>query len=122
ALELITARIGARAASIEMVADGALRPVGVVGVLHRGAPDRTALAVLTGGQPVRALELAEGGAEDSDIAAPIVDAVGAVRGVVAARGVPGGGSGLAALRDLAVIADWAAPALCAAPAPDTEGN
>jgi hypothetical protein len=39
--------------------------------------------------------------------------VGAVRGVVAARGVPGGGSTMAALRDLSVIADWAAPALCA---------
>jgi len=124
ALELITARIGARAASIEMsTADGVLRPLAVVGIWNRDASDRTALTVLSGGQPARALELAEGGPNDSDIAAPIIDAVGAVRGVVAARGVPGGGSGLAALRDLAVIADWAAPALCAAPEQaDTEGN
>ena len=49
---------------------------------------------------MRALELAEGGPSDSDIAAPIIDASGVVRGVVAARGVPGGGSSMAALRDL----------------------
>ena len=136
-LELITARIGARAASIEMssgigtetlaelsgrdaptgatAAGSPLRPLAVFGVWNREAPDRTALAALSGRQPVRAVELAEGGPADSDIAAPIVDASGAVRGVVAARGVPGGGSSMAALRDLSVIAEWAAPALCALP-------
>jgi len=115
ALELITARLGARAASVEMSVDGELRPLAVIGIWNREAPDRTALAVLAGGKPVRALELAEGGPNDSDIAAPIVDGGGTVRGVLAARGVPGGGSSLAALRDLAVIADWAAPVLCGAP-------
>ena len=115
ALELISARIGARAASIDMWVDGELRPLAVIGIWNRDAADRTALAVLSGGKPVRALELAEGGPNDSDIAAPIIDAGGSVRGVVAARGVPGGGSSLAALRDLAVIADWAAPVLCGAP-------
>jgi len=125
-LELITARIGARAASIEMRADGdaapgdappgdALRPLAVVGVWTREAPDRTAQAAMSGGQPMRAVELSEGGPGDSDIAAPIVDALGAVRGVVAARGVPGGGASMAALRDLSVIAGWATPALCASP-------
>jgi hypothetical protein len=112
ALELITARIGARAASVQMSDGGALRPLAVVGIWNHGAPDRTALAVLGGGQPMRALELAEGGPGDSDIAAPIVDGLGGVRGIVAARGVPGGGSSMAALRDLAVIADWASPVLC----------
>lgn len=125
-LELITARIGARAASIEMRVDGesgagdapaadALRPLAVFGVWNREAPDRTAQAAMSGGQPMRAVELSEGGPADSDIAAPIVDALGAVRGVVAARGVPGGGSSMAALRDLSVITDWAAPTLCASP-------
>jgi hypothetical protein len=120
-LELITARIGARAASIEMRVDGepgeaqpaeALRQLAVFGVWNREAPDRTAQAAMSGGQPMRAVELSEGGPADSDIAAPIIDAVGAVRGVVAARGVPGGGASMAALRDLSVITDWAAPALC----------
>jgi hypothetical protein len=74
-------------------------------------------------QPARALELAEGGPDDSDIAAPIRDRAGVVRGVLAARGVPGGGSSMAALRDLAVIADWASPALCEPqPAARDEGD
>jgi hypothetical protein len=135
-LELITARIGARAASIEISAEttaamagegsagesagalaagGPMRPLAVVGVWNREAPDRTALAAISGGQPMRAVELSEGGPTDSDIAAPIVDSSGVVRGVVAARGVPGGGASMAALRDLSVIADWAGPAICALP-------
>jgi len=134
-LELITARIGARAASIEMyetsaemAAEGSagesagepakgsrLRPLAVVGVWNGEAFDRTARAAMSGGQPMRAVELSEGGPTDSDIAAPIVDSSGVVRGVVAARGVPVGGASMAALRDLSVIADWAGPALCALP-------
>jgi len=114
ALELIAARIGARAASIEMMDGGDLRPLAVTGIWNHGAPDRTAHVVLVSAQPARALELPDGGPDDSDIAAPIKDASGRVRGVVAARGVPGGGSSMAALRDLAVIADWAAPVLCGA--------
>jgi hypothetical protein len=133
-LELVTARIGARAASIEMSAElpaersdgestgdrgmgGPLRPLAVVGVWNTEAPDRTALAAMSGRQPMRAVELSDGGPTDSDIAAPILDASGVVRGVVAARGVPGGGASMAALRDLSVIAEWAAPTLCAL-APD----
>jgi hypothetical protein len=84
----------------------------VIGIWNREAPDRTALAALESRQPMRALELAEGGPGDSDIAAPIIDAAGEARGVVAARGVPGGGSSMAALRDLAVIAQWASPVIC----------
>ena len=76
-------------------------PLAVVGVWNREAPDRTALGRVDERQPVRALELAEGGPHDSDIAAPITDATGEIRGVVAARGVPGGGASMAALRDLA---------------------
>src|SRR4029079_10609618 len=115
ALELIAARVGARAASIAISVDAQLQPLAVFGVWNRNGPDRTALAALSTRQPARALELADGGPDDSDIAAPIADPAGGVRGVVAARGVPGGGSSMAALRDLAVIADWAAPALCAEP-------
>jgi hypothetical protein len=112
ALELIGARIGARAASVQMATGEALAPLAVVGIWNQDAPDRTALAALRAGQPMRALELPEGGPADSDIAAPISDAAGVVRGVVAARGVPGGGASMAALRDLSVIADWAAAAIC----------
>jgi hypothetical protein len=127
ALELIGARIGARAASIEMVAGdtpaaGELRQLAVVGIWNRESADRTVLAALASGQPTRALELAEGGPSDSDIAAPILDGSGVVRGVVAARGVPGGGSSMAALRDLSVIAAWAAPALCVRPQARDEVN
>ena len=71
---------------------GELRSAGRDRDLEPEAPDRTALAALRAGQPVRALELSEGGPHDSDIAAPITDATGEVRGVVAARGVPGGGA------------------------------
>ncbi len=95
-----------------MLAGGELVPLAVIGIWNREAPDRTALAALRAGQPMRALELAEGGPHDSDIAAPITDATGEVRGVVAARGVPGGGASMAALRDLSVIADWASLAIC----------
>ena len=76
ALELIAARIGARAASVEMLAGGELVPLAVIGIWNREAPDRTALAALERAQPMRALELAEGGPHDSDIAAPITDATG----------------------------------------------
>jgi hypothetical protein len=113
ALELMAARIGARAGAVEMLlSDGGLRPLAEIGVWNRGGPDRTARAAINERQPVRGLELADGGPDDSDIAAPITDATGTVRGVIAARGVPGGGSSMAALRDLSVIADWASPALC----------
>lgn len=118
ALELVAARVGARAASVEMLRAGALRPFAEIGIWGREAPDRTARAALSGGQPVRALELSEGGPGDSDMAAPIMDAAGTVRGVLAARGVPGGGASMAALRDLAVIADWASFTLCDAQPPD----
>jgi len=114
ALELIGARIGARAASVEIIAGGELLPLAVIGIWNREAPDHTALAALRAGQPMRALELAEGGPHDSDIAAPITDSTGEIRGIVAARGVPGGGASMAALRDLSVIADWAALAICGA--------
>ena len=126
ALELIGARIGARAASVDIVAGGELVPLAVIGIWNREAPDHTALAALRAGQPMRALELSEGGPHDSDIAAPITDATGAIRGVVAARGVPGGGASMAALRDLSVIADWAALAICdtgpRSEAAETEGE
>ena len=121
ALELIGARLGARAASVEMRVRGELVPLAVIGIWNREAPDRTALGALRAGQPMRALELSEGGPHDSDIAAPITDATGEIRGVVAARGVPGGGASMAALRDLSVIADWASLAICDA-GPEAEAE
>jgi len=122
ALELIAARIGARAGSVDMLVGGELRPLAELGVWNRGAPDRTARAAMNERQPVRGLELAEGGPDDSDIAAPITDGSGTVRGVIAARGVPGGGSSMAALRDLAVIAIWASPALCGGARSDAQSD
>src|SRR3954453_20576299 len=62
ALELVVARIGARAASVEMLSGGELRQLAVVGIWNRGAPDNTALSAVRSRQPVRAVELTSGAA------------------------------------------------------------
>ena len=81
------------------------------GIWNPEGTDGTALAALRTGRATRALDLRDGGAADSDVAAPVMDATGAVRGVLVARGLPGGGVGATAVRDLGVIADWLAPLL-----------
>jgi hypothetical protein len=133
ALELATARLGARAGAVQMLptaADGAeperapqaLVPVAAAGVWDwsaAGEGDRTVAAALGSGRPVRAIELPTAGPTDSDLAAPIVverssDSPGIVVGAIALRGVPRGGADMAALRDLSVIAEWVAGAFAAA--------
>ena len=116
ALELVIIRLGARAAAVEMLAPGdngtpELATTSSRGIWNPEGTDRTALAALRTGRATRALDLRDGGAADSDVAAPVMDATGAVRGVLVARGLPGGGVGATAVRDLGVIADWLAPVL-----------
>jgi hypothetical protein len=134
ALELATARLGARAAAVLLVdvgghgrgdaGDETLAPFAVAGVWSPDGravavdADGTVAAALRSRAPTRAMDLASGGPNDSDLAAPILepsgDGSGAVRGVLAVRGVPRGGVSVAALRDLAVIAEWSAGALARA--------
>ena len=116
ALELVIIRLGARAAAVQMLApadDGApeLMTTSSRGIWNPDGSDGTAAAALRTGRATRALDLRDGGASDSDVAAPVMDATGAVRGVLVARGLPGGGVGATAVRDLGVIADWLAPVL-----------
>lgn len=130
ALELATTRLGARAAAVLLVeapAHGApevLVPFAMAGVWSPdgeatpGAADGTVVAALQTRRPTRAMDLPSGGPGDSDLAAPIIEASGegahAPRGVLAVRGVPRGGAGVAALRDLAIIAEWSWRALARA--------
>ncbi len=116
ALELVIIRLGARAAAVQMLApadNGApeLMTTSSRGIWNPDGTDGTAAAALRTGRATRALDLRDGGASDSDVAAPVMDATGAVRGVLVARGLPGGGVGATAVRDLGVIADWLAPVL-----------
>jgi hypothetical protein len=102
-----------------------LLPIAAAGVWDWSAApegDGTVAAALGSGRPVRAIELPTAGPTDSDLAAPIVvgrssDGPGVVVGVIALRGVPRGGADMAALRDLAVIAEWVAGAFAAAREP-----
>lgn len=113
ALALIVARLGARAAAVEIASSDA-RPLSTLasaGAWHAAggsdAPDATAAEALRTGQPVRAVDMTGAGPTDSDLAAPIV-VDGLAAGVLVVRGVSR--MGAAALRDLAVVAEWLAPA------------
>jgi hypothetical protein len=113
ALSLVIARLGARAAAVEAPSSDArpLATIAAAGAWHAAAapdaPDATAAEALRSGQPVRAVDLAGAGPADSDLAAPIV-LDGVTVGVLVVRGVSR--MGAAALRDLAVVAEWLAPA------------
>jgi len=113
ALLLVVARLGARAAAVLVPASGgrSLATIAAAGAWHAAAagdaPDATAAEALRSGQPVRAVELTGAGPADSDLAAPIVPD-GVAVGVLVVRGVSR--MGAAALRDLAVVAEWIAPA------------
>jgi hypothetical protein len=81
--------------------------------------DRTVAAALRLRRPARALDLTDGTADDSDLAAPILageqwrpDEVRLV-GLIVLRGVPQGGASAAALHDLALIAGWSARSVAA---------
>ena len=116
ALELVITRLGARAAAVQMLTppdNGTpeLATMSSRGIWNPEGTDGTAAAALRTGRATRALDLRDGSASDSDVAAPVMDASGAVVGVLVARGLPGGGVGATAVRDLGVIADWLAPVL-----------
>jgi hypothetical protein len=119
ALDLVVARLGARAAVVQVLGAEGLAPLASAGVWSPGgvaggpgvADDHTAAAVVRTHRPVRAVDLPEGGPSDSDLAAPILDERGDLVGVLAVRGVPLGGASAAALRDLAIVAAWSARAI-----------
>lgn len=121
ALDLAMARVGARAAVVQIVGSRGMTPLASAGVWapdgssgSGAGTDRTAAAALATRRPTRAVDLPEGGPGDSDLAAPIVDAGGRILGVLAVRGVPHGGASAAALRDVAIIAEWSGRSLVAA--------
>jgi polysaccharide biosynthesis protein PelD len=127
ALDLVMARLGARAAVVEMLGKDGLSPLASAGVWAPGgtsseageappgaAGDRTVAAAMRARQAIRAVDLQDGGPADSDLAAPIIDPRGELVGVLAVRGVPQGGVSPGALRDVAIIAAWMAAAVSGA--------
>ena len=114
ALALAMARGGARGGSVQVVDEhGALRTL-----ISRGTTaalrDQTAGAARERGAVVSADEVAGVRAEDSDLAAPLLDGDGEVVGVLALRELPYTELGAAARADLNVVARWVAPALAPA--------
>jgi len=122
ALDLATARLGARLGWVA-IADGerltSVASTGPWAPLPSPRSDRTVATALHLGRPARGLDLSDGTADDSDLAAPIlmgdqgrVDHVRVI-GLIVLRGVPQGGASAAALHDLALIAGWSARAVAA---------
>ena len=126
ALALVVARLGARAGAVQIAATpgakdgkdssstGAMTIVATTGAWAAPGPgesDATVVEALRSGEPVRAIDLPGAGAGDSDLAAPIVVGDDTV-GVLTVRGVARVGA--AALRDLAVVAEWLATAFARA--------
>jgi hypothetical protein len=117
ALDLASARLGARLGWVAIADGERLMPVASTGPwapLPQPRADRTVAAALRLRRPARALDLSDGTAGDSDLAAPILTGEGGdVVGVIVLRGVPQGGASAAALHDLSLIAGWSARALSA---------
>jgi hypothetical protein len=117
ALELAMSRIGARAGTAQMVHRDGLRVVASIGTwTPDGAGldlsrDQTVALALSNARPSRAFDLNQVSPADSDLAVPIIDKAGAVKGILALRGVPNGGSGVAALHDLVLVAAWCGKSL-----------
>jgi hypothetical protein len=116
ALALVIARLGARAGAVQTTAatEGALILVATTGAWAAPGPgdsDATVIEALRNGAPVRAVDLPGAGPGDSDLAAPIILGDDTI-GVLAVRGVARVGA--AALRDLAVVAEWLATAFARA--------
>jgi len=126
ALALVVARLGARAGAVQIAATpgakdgkdssstGAMTIVATTGAWAAPGPgesDATVVEALRSGEPVRAIDLPGAGAGDSDLAAPIIVGDDTV-GVLTVRGVARVGA--AALRDLAVVAEWLATAFARA--------
>jgi hypothetical protein len=115
ALTLVVARLGARAGAVEARAGEALTLLATTGAwdaaVSAGGTDETVAEALRTGEPIRAIDLAGAGPDDSDLAAPIIVGTETV-GVLAVRGVARVGA--AALRDLTVVAEWLATAFARA--------
>ncbi len=117
ALDLATARLGARLGWVA-IADGerltSVASTGPWAPLPSPRGDRTVAAALRLRRPARALDLSDGTAGDSDLAAPVLAGdEGRLVGLIILRGVPQGGASAAALHDLALIASWCARSLAA---------
>jgi hypothetical protein len=117
ALDLATARLGARLGWVAMADGERLTPVASTGPwapLPLPRSDRTVAAALRLRRPSRALDLSDGTADDSDLAAPILlGEDGRLIGLIVLRGVPQGGASAAALHDLSLIAGWSARSVAA---------
>ena len=123
ALELCALRSGAAAGIVQRWDGVSLRPL-----VWRGQwspsqrrprdihSDVVAAAAVAQRRAVPAFEIPGAGTEDSDVAVPILGAQGQVLGVIALRGVSPAHLREADLRDVALIAQWLAPALNQAPA------
>jgi hypothetical protein len=114
ALALAMARTGARGGFVQLLEDGRLRSVCSRGIwsADRVAPpavfrDLVAVAALERARPVAAHELAQVSADDSDLAAPLVDSRGVAVGVLALRGLSYHSLLPGARAELATVARWA---------------
>jgi hypothetical protein len=114
ALALAMARTGARGGFVQMFEDGRLRTVCSRGIwsAERLAPpalfrDVVAVAALERARPVAAHELARASADDSDLAAPLIDSRGVAVGVLALRGLSYPVLVPEAREDLAAVGRWA---------------
>jgi hypothetical protein len=120
ALELALARTGARAGVVQLVERGRLRTVASLGDWTSQAArppeffvDRTIATAFAKAAPTRAVDLADAGRDDSDVATPIADHDGNVLGVLALRGVPSDSLCHALVHDLGIVAHWCAKASAA---------
>lgn len=120
AVELVIARLGPRAAVVQVGEGARLITVAWSGAWSAESPmpgdltsDRTVAAAMARGRAVRALDLPDATVSDSDMAAPIQDANGTTVGVLAVRGLPQAGASVAMVQDLSTIAAWCAAPLAA---------
>jgi hypothetical protein len=117
ALTLAMARTGARGGFVQLLDGNRLKTLCSRGMwsAERLAPpavfrDAVAHAALDRNRPVAAHEIASASMDDSDLAAPLLDASGKVVGVLALRGIAYPALSPAAREDLAAVARWAARA------------
>ena len=114
ALALAMARTGARGGFVQLLEDGRLRTVCSRGIwsAERVAPpalfrDVVAVAALERARPIAAHELPATTANDSDLAAPLVDSRGNAVGVLALRGLSYPTLLPETSAELATVARWA---------------
>ncbi len=117
-LELCALRLGATAGIVQRWDGGALRTLAWHGEWSASQPrprdiftDRTATAAVNRARPATISQIENAGADDSDVAAPILDGEGKVIGIIALRGLPARRLRAADVRDLVIAAQWLAPAL-----------